>query len=288
SRRVFNLSRNFEFVTPRVILDWRANDEVLLYASVARGAKTGGFNTNLAILDTQRTYGPEKSWNYEIGAKTDLFDRRLRFNLAGYYMDWEDQQVACQNPLSLIPGTTTQRTYVCNVGQARIWGIEADFVARLADVFAITGSYTYTNARYRQFVDDSLTANLIQAGLPPIDFDGKRLPYVPEHKFVLSPRLNVPLGGGWDGEARVDLVHQTRTFVRADNLQSFAPKTTVDLRLGAGNDRFQFQAFVDNLFDDDTPVAGVRFFDSARFFTSSPLVQGPPRRQIGGTVRVAF
>ena len=288
SRRVFDLKENFEFVTPRFIADWKPSDTMMLYASVARGAKTGGFNTNLNVFDAQRTYTPETSWNYEVGAKTDFLDNRLRFNIAGYYTDWQDQQVACQNPISA-GGSSTQRTYVCNVGQAEIFGIETDFVARIGEIFTISGNYTWTNAKYREFVDASLAATLILAGLPPLDFDGKRLPYVPEHKFVVSPRLNVPLGAtGWEAEGRVDLVHQSRSYVRADNFQSFGPKTVLDLRLGASKDQFGIQFFVNNLLDDKTPVAAVRFFDSVNFSVASPLVQGPDRRQIGVTFRAGF
>ncbi len=286
SRRVFNLKENFEFVTPRVIADFTVGDGKLLYASVARGTKTGGFNTNINVLDNQRRYQPEKSWNYEVGAKTDWLDNRLRLNLAAFYTDWEDQQVACQNPVS-VGGSSTQRTYVCNVGQAEIYGVEADFVARFGEIFSLTGNYAWTNAKYKAFVDDSLAGNLIVAGQPPIDFDGKRLPYVPEHKFVLSPRVTVPYGA-WEAEARTDVVHMSKRYLRADNLQFFAAKTTVDLRLGLSNDNLAFQFFVNNLFDDKTPVAGVRFFDSVNFSLPSPLVQGAERRQIGGSVRYSF
>ncbi len=288
SRRVFDLKENFEFVTPRVIADWKVAEGKMLYASVARGTKTGGFNTNLSIFDDQRTYDPEKSWNYEIGAKTDWLDNRLRLNLAGFYTDWTDQQVACQNPVNLIGGSSTQRTYVCNVGQADIFGIEADMVARLGQYFTLSGNYAWTKATYKEFVDDSLAAALIIAGLPPIDFDGKRLPYVPEHKFVVSPAFSVPVGDTWEATGRVDLVYMSKRYVRADNLQSFAPKTTVDLRLGVANENLSFQFFVNNLFDDKVPVAAVRFFDSVNFSVASPLVQGPERRQIGGTVRYSF
>jgi len=288
SRRVFDLKENFEFVTPRVIADWNVAEGKMLYASVARGAKTGGFNTNLSIFDNQRSYDPETSWNYEIGAKTDWFDNRLRLNLAGFYTDWSDQQVACQNPVSAIGGSSTQRTYVCNVGEAEIFGIEADMVARFGQYFTVSGNYAWTKATYKEFVDDSLAAALILVGLPPIDFDGKRLPYVPEHKFVLSPAVSVPVGDTWEATGRVDFVHQSRRYVRADNLQSFAPKTTVDLRLGVSSDNLSFQFFVNNLFDDKVPVAAVRFFDSVNFSVASPLVQGPERRQIGGTVRYSF
>jgi iron complex outermembrane receptor protein len=289
SSRFIDLESSFSFWTPRVILDVKPADGKLLYASIARGVKTGGFNTNVNVFDDQRRYDPETTWNYEIGAKTDWLDNRLRFNISAYYTDWKDQQVACQNPVSAFPGaSSTQRTYVCNVGQARIFGIEAEAVARLSDWFGISANYAYTDATYKAFVDDSLAANLIVAGLPPIDFDGKRLPYVPTHKFAITPRINVPISDNYEFEARTDIVHQSRSYVRADNLQSFAPKTVVDLRLGVKSDRYSLQFFVNNLFDNDTPVAAVRFFDSVNFSLPAPLVQGVDRRQIGVSIGAGF
>ncbi len=287
SARRIDLKGRYTFLTPRFIADWQATPDALLYASVARGAKTGGFNTNVNVFDDQRRFDPEYSWNYEVGAKTDLFDRRVRLNVAGYYTDWTDQQVACQNPPTA-GGTTTQRTYVCNVGQARIYGLETEAVLRLTDFLSVTGSYTFTDARYKAFVDDSLAQALLTAGLPPIDFNGKRLPYVPRHKVTASPRISVPMGRNLTFDTRADVVYQSRSFVRADNLQSFGPRTIVDVRAGVTAPRWAVQLFVDNVFDDDTPVAGVRFFDAVNFSVSSPLVQGPPRRQFGGTFRVNF
>ena len=97
------------------------------------------------------------------------------------------------------------------------------------------------------------------AGFPPTDFDGRRLPFVPEPKFVVSPSVSLPLGDVWKGTRRVDVVHQLRRYVRADNL-----------------------------FDDKVLLAPVRFFDSVNVPVVSPLVQGPERRQIGGSVRYSF
>jgi iron complex outermembrane receptor protein len=286
--RLFNLKADFDFVTPRLIVDYKPTDGMLVYASVARGVKTGGINTNLSIFDNQRLYNPENSWNYEVGLKSDLLDRRLRLNLAGYYTDWNDQQVACQNPVNAIAGSSTQRTYVCNVGQAEIYGLEAQATARISELFTLSGNYAYTHARYRSFVDDSLAAALVTAGLPPLNFNGKRLPYVPDHKFTVSPQFDLPVAADYTLQLRADVTHQSRSYVRADNLQSFAPKTLVDLRVSVGNDRFGVQAFVNNLFDDATPVAAVRFFDSVNYSVASPLVTGADRRQFGVTLRAGF
>ncbi|MEI6418830.1 MAG: TonB-dependent receptor, partial [Sphingomonadales bacterium] len=99
---VFNLSNGFKFWTPRLILNYKANDDLLVYASYARGAKTGGFNSALNITDAQRAFFPEYSNNFEVGFKSDLADKRVRLNMAAFYTDWQDQQAACQN--APVPG----------------------------------------------------------------------------------------------------------------------------------------------------------------------------------------
>jgi len=282
----FGTDQNFHFTTPRLILNYKATPDVLVYASFARGAKTGGFNTGLNVFPNQRTYQPEYSDNFEVGLKSDLFDRRLRFNLATFYINWRDQQAACQNPVSA-GGSSTNRTYTCNVAASKIYGLEADMTARPTDWFTLTANYSYTHARYSRFVDDSLQANLLLAGLPAILFDGKSLPYVPDHKFVVSPRINVPLGG-LSIEARADLQYQSKTFVRADNLQRFGEKTVLDLRLGTTVGNFSIQAFANNVLNNRTPVAAVRFFDSVNYSVSAPLVTGASLRQLGVTLGAKF
>ncbi len=279
--------QSFRFATPRVILNYQYDPSLLLYASYARGAKTGGFNTGLNVFPNQRTYQPESSDNYEAGIKSDWLDNHLRLNLTGFFIDWKDQQAACQNPVTA-GGSSTNRTYTCNVAASKIYGLEFEFVARLNDVFSVSGNYAYTKARYSRFVDDSLAAVRIAAGLPPINFNGKHLPYVPDHKFVISPTIDVPVGDDFNLQARADVQHQTRTYVRADNLQSFGEKTLVDLRLTARYQGFSLQLFANNVFDDRTPVAGVRFFDSSNFSVASPLVTGADGRQIGATLGYRF
>lgn len=287
STAVFNLSNSFEFTTPRLILNYEIEPGKMVYASIAKGAKTGGFNTNINIAANQRTYEPEYSWNYEVGGKFDWYDGRLRTNVALFYTDWTDQQTACQNPLSF-GGSSTQRTYTCNVAESTIYGLEADGTLRLTDSLTLVGSYAYTHARYDSFVDDSLAATLTLLGQPAWDFDGRHLPYVPDHKFTLSPRYTVHAFGDYDFEGRVDVQHQSKTYVRADNMQSFDSKTTVDLRLALTSETLAWRFFVNNLFDDDSPVAAVRFYDATNYSVASPLVTAPDRRQVGFSVGYRF
>ncbi len=283
STALFDLKQSFQFWTPRAIINYQATPDVLVYASYARGAKTGGFNTGLNVFANQRAYFPEYSSNYEVGFKSELLDRVLRLNVAAYYTDWTDQQAACQNPISA-GGSSTNRTYVCNVAASKIYGVEADVLIRPSSWFQLAANYTFTHARYSKFVDDSLAQTLTLAGLPAVNFDGKYLPYVPQHKFVVSPKVTVPLGDKASAEFRADLQMQSKTYVRADNFQSFDGKATVDLRATLRYGGFSLQLFANNVFDDQTPVAGVRFFDSTNYSVSSPLVTGAQRRLLGATL----
>lgn len=80
----------------------------------------------------------------------------------------------------------------------------------------------------------------------------------------------------------------TATRVRADNFQNFGEKTLVDLRLTGRYERASLQLFGNNVFDNDRPVAGVRFFASTNYSVSSPLVQGADRREFGATLGYRF
>lgn len=290
SQWVADLAKDFHFTTPRLIVDYKIEPGKMVYASIAHGVKTGGFNANLNIFANQRTYDPETSWNYEVGGKFDWFDHRLRTNIALFRTDWSDQQAACQNPASAFPpGTTsTQRTYTCNVAEANVTGLELDGTFHVNDIFSIVGSYAYTRARYTKFADASLDGTLAQLGLPAWDFDGRHLPYVPDHRIMLSPRVEMAAWGDYRFEGRLDIQHQSRSYVRADNMQWFDARTTVDLRLGLQSDSIRYQFFVNNLFDDDTPTAAVRFYDSTNYSVAAPLVTGADRRMIGFTAGYSF
>ncbi len=78
--------------TPRVALNYKPNDDVLVFLSATRGFKSGGWNARGTAASQLLPFGPEKVWSYEAGIKSDLFDRRVRANLTVYYQDTSDLQ----------------------------------------------------------------------------------------------------------------------------------------------------------------------------------------------------
>lgn len=290
SLAVFDLDQDFNFFTPRLVVDYRPDDVSMYYFNAAKGVKAGGFNTNLRIFDNQRTYDEESQVTYEIGTKHSWLDNRLQTNIAAYTTQWDDQQIACQNPASLFPGaTSTQRTYVCNVGEAKIQGIEFDLAYAINEYATFRGGWTYTDARYQEFVDDSLAATLAQAGLSPnYDFEDRLLPYVPRNSFFGVLDVEVPLDGDVAVFGNLLTNRSTKQYLRADNLAYIRARQIWNLRVGVRAGAWTTTAFVDNLTNDDAAITGVRFFDSVNFSVPAPLVTWSTPRQLGLTVRYDF
>ncbi|MDD9797542.1 MAG: TonB-dependent receptor [Alphaproteobacteria bacterium] len=87
-------SGNWDDVSPKVALNWQPMDDMLLYASWAKGFKSGGFGAAPATVEDARNLAldPEEATNIEIGIKTDLLNNTLRINLAAFQTDYEDLQ----------------------------------------------------------------------------------------------------------------------------------------------------------------------------------------------------
>jgi iron complex outermembrane recepter protein len=78
--------------TPRFAINFKPNDDMLIFASATRGFKSGGWNARGTATNELLPFGPEKVWSYEAGIKSDLFDRRVRANLTLFYQDTSDLQ----------------------------------------------------------------------------------------------------------------------------------------------------------------------------------------------------
>jgi iron complex outermembrane receptor protein len=152
--------------TWRLVYDHHLNDDVMLYASYNRGFKSGNYNI---IPATTPPYDPEIVDAYEIGAKTDLWDGRIRLNVAAFYYDYQDMQVNVIRSLA---------TETLNAASAEIKGLEADVTARVTEYLTLSASAAYIDGKYDSFRD-------AQHYFPPVP--GERCPGV-----TTGP---IPVGG---------------------------------------------------------------------------------------------
>ena len=152
--------------TFRASLDHNFTPDILGYLSFNTGFKSGGYNV---LSPTSPAYAPEKINAYEGGVKTELFGRRLRFNVAGFYYDYDNIQISqIINNVSIISNAAT----------ARIYGADIDFEARLAAGLSLSGGLELLHARFRQFDNAQLATPLASGGalITSASAAGKRLP----------------------------------------------------------------------------------------------------------------
>ena len=181
---------NFTKFTPKVGIDYRPNNDVMLYASWSRGYRSGGFSPRAATALTASTpFQPETVDAYEIGAKLAAFNRKLEVNLAGYISDYKDMQ---QN-LTVPGGPLGNQTITGNVpGGAMIKGIEMDATLRITPQLTITASTAYMKSHFRNFV----TNGAFGTQLVPFDYSANRLIYAPKFTSSLNADYTVPTSFG--------------------------------------------------------------------------------------------
>lgn len=203
-------SKSWNNVSWRAALDYKVNDDVLLYASAATGFKSGGFTGSASTAARAQTpFKPETATSFEAGMKSDLLDRRLRLNVTGFYTDYKDLQVTrFFQPVDASFGEFITE----NAGKAEIYGLEVEALARPVKGLDLGANYGYLHAKYTKFT-----------GLPSVtdplntSFDGKRLRQSPKHMFNAFARYQWSLGNAGEMYARVDYRYQARSFYDPDN-----------------------------------------------------------------------
>jgi iron complex outermembrane receptor protein len=171
----------------------------MVYASVARGFKSGGFqgtppNGDVAVVP----YDEEFAWSYEVGAKTRLLQDRLQINVALFSIDHEDLQVA-----ELVAG---DRIVIGNAGEAEIEGAEIELSFVPVEGLLLNGSYGYLDAEFAEFAAGATADNT-----------GNTLPRSPEHKVNLGVSYQWPVGHVGQASVRVDWTYQDEIFFEASN-----------------------------------------------------------------------
>ena len=245
--------RTFSSPTWRVVLDHKFTPNILGYASYSRGFKSGRFN-----LTGAGSVEPEEIDAYEIGVKSDLFDRRLRINASTFYYDYRDLQVS-----TVIPGGSQ----ILNAASAKIKGADLDFNFVPNSYVNISGGLSLLDTEYVDFPAGPLlvanpavcTPTPATTGTPtggfrtcPADLSGNHLTRSPEWTLSLLGTFTLPLDGGAELALNVSYYHNDGFFWEPDN--HFA-QPSYDL-VGAGvtwtspDQKYDVRVFGKNLLDE--------------------------------------
>lgn len=267
--------RKFTSFTPRFTVDFQATDQVFLYASAAKGVRSGGFNTANAvsaagILASEVSYDEESNWTYEAGIKSRWFDNRLTFNAAVFHTDWKNAQVSgfTENPTAVNPSRI-----VLNIGEIKATGFEVQSDLQLTDMFSIGGSLTWSDPKFGAGVYDGGTvtqcvvgtgaaATAAQGCPPPIvvttasgavravpSLEGLRPQRSVKTQWNLHVAAAIPLSGDWQITGRVDVNHTGSAFSNLINTISFGERTLTNARIGVDNGKFNIAIWANNVFD---------------------------------------
>lgn len=153
-------------VLPKIAVNYTSGRNSF-YATVARGYKTGGFNSTFERPE-DLTFNPEYSWNYELGAKTSLFSNQLFADIAFFYIDWKNQQIYQTVP-------SGRGAMLKNAGRSASKGFELSLTAIPVCGYEMALTYGYTHARFLSHIVDEET-----------DHSGNMIPYVPRNTVTFS------------------------------------------------------------------------------------------------------
>lgn len=165
--------------TPMFVAEYAATTRVKLYASVTKGFKSGGYNTQTI----GPAWSPEKVTSYEAGLKSDWFGGKLRVNAAAFYMKYDDLQI--QRGV-LVGGRII--TLVSNAAKATSQGIELDFVARPIPRLEVSGGLQVLQAEFDEYFQ--IDPYNLAEGL--IDRAGNPLAYAPRFTVNIGMQYTWP------------------------------------------------------------------------------------------------
>ncbi|MFO1260973.1 MAG: TonB-dependent receptor [Sphingomonadaceae bacterium] len=236
---------------PKATLSFKPKQDVLLYATVAKGFRPGGFNqpvsTNAQCLAEFQVIGfnpndfpgfkSDSLMSYEVGAKGDALNKHVQFTASAYQIDWKDIQLRNQ----LQCGFTVFDT----ASKAKIKGLEGSLTARPTRDLTLSVNGAYTDAKL-------LSASMTTGGIA-----GDRLVGVPKFTLAGSIEYEMPLSGDVSGYLRTDAMYVStyKSFfstqilngaIRNRDLGDFA---IVNARVGAFGKvgEWEAQIFVNNV-----------------------------------------
>ena len=258
-------------VSADITASYKPSRDVLLYATYANTFKSGGLNLNgvpvlAGVVQTQLAQiKPEKVNHYEIGLKSQFWDRKATFNVSGFWTDIRDYQAIVNDS-----STSSLRGYLANAGKVRVRGVEADFSIRpSARVnFYVNGAWTdpkyvdFKNAPCPPELSGGGTGATIGApGAPgtnsPLvcDISGQLLPGISRWAFSYGGEYNAPATlFGEAGEAYLGIDANSRTTFSSNASRSIYTDingyTLTNARLGfRTDDGFNLFGWVRNVFD---------------------------------------
>jgi iron complex outermembrane receptor protein len=199
-------SESQESFDPKLTINFKANSDILVYATYARGFKSGGFN----LGGLQPPFDAEKVEDFEGGIKADLLGNRLRVNLSAFHYKYSNLQVT---------ETLGQIQTVKNAAAAKLTGAELEVTAKPVRGVQLDFAGSVLRSKFTSFV----TEDPARAGLGPLNLKGNHLPQAPRYTALLGVQYTLAAGPG-DVTFRAEGNWVGQTYFSEYNLEQFGQK----------------------------------------------------------------
>jgi iron complex outermembrane receptor protein len=230
-------SADWEAFSPQLSLSLDAGNDLLLYGSISHGWKSGGFQGVPGTKQAaQQEVLPETALEYELGAKSDWFQHRLRINVAAFYTNYRNLQVVQFQTIDDFGLFQTS-----NAASANVSGVEIESWAQLSRHWSMSGTYAYLNARYDTFID-----------LQGRDFSSSFLRQSPEHSASVALEYRRPVSLG-TMRLRMDYRYQSDSYREPDNSIGIMPAYSLmdaSAHLQGADQRWELSVWAKNLRDE--------------------------------------
>jgi len=190
--------------TYRVTLSHQFDPDIFGYVNFSHGFRAGGYNDQVGtggtpITDAEKQpTGPEKANSFEVGAKTELFDRRIRVNEALFYVKYKDLIRQVVEPITNSNGQVGEETLFKNAASMTAYGIENEFTAQLAEGLLLRVPFSWQHCEYGTFT------TLNASGTGTIDLSGLPVNRCPAVTATVDINYTLPVA--WtDGQVTIDL-----------------------------------------------------------------------------------
>jgi iron complex outermembrane recepter protein len=279
-------------------LDYKPNDDILVYANVSRGYKAGSYPT--AAGSDFRSYQPvtqESVTSYEAGFKASLLDRMVQFNGAAFYYDYKDKQIRGK----IVDPVFDVLDILINVPKSRVLGAEGELTVRPVTGLSLAGSVTYLDSEVKtdggtRFVGPTAYGNSCgtTAAPGPCDFTGSELPFTPQWSYSLNADYRydmgdsaISIGAGVRGQSSsvstlngrtIDFRNLTNDRHNTDIDRPFVIPSyaVVDARAGFefGERRYKVMVWGKNVFNKYYVTNANHYLDTTVRFAGQPATYG--------------
>lgn len=269
---------NFSDFSPRVAATYDVSDQVTFYGTVSKGFKAGGLQLNITQQFPVVDFGKETLWNFEAGIRFASADNRVRANLSGFVMNWQDLQV--ETSFAVIDPDTNEITFINttnNAATATNAGVEFDVNAIVVEGLELDGTVGYLSAKFNNF-DNAVVQGQV------VDLSGMRIPRAPKWTLSANAEYSFPFVRDTEAFLRVEWSYRSQTVPDIDSLLRTgfpfrAPAFSLwNFRTGFSNDTFRFDVYIENAFNEN-------FFTTTNGFGFAGIQIHPSTRTFGFRLR---